>query len=171
MDPRTYFAERDALLERTRQWAQDVIDTVTPFYQQLKAMNVMSLQNIPATLITDEDRAWMIERSRRPEIVVAAAHNQIDDIWMLHDTDTWIPLAPLTTRQWHVMGYLLFGDRTCSIDFEHIPTKQCTTIIVTIHPMEKDPDYIDRCGRVVRQIEGTINVEGVGPSTYNNGNF
>ena len=74
--------------------------------------NIQSLEQIPATHISDEERAAYIERASDGEDVRAYGHNrlQLDGFLNVWDTDTRIAYGPLATR-WYIRSAFHHGTR------------------------------------------------------------
>jgi len=97
--------------------------------------NIQSLIALPATHITESDRAVYIARASAGEDVRAYGHNrlQLDGFLNVWDTDTRIAYGPLATR-WYIRSAFHHGKRWTVTIVSPVGDHQQVTIHLDIAP-------------------------------------
>jgi len=135
--------------------------------------NIQSLEQIPATHISDEERAAYIERASDGEDVRAYGHNrlQLDGFLNVWDTDTRIAYGPLATR-WYIRSAFHDGTRWTVTIVSPVGDHQQVTIHLDIapHPVH-ETHYETYAARVLLSLINHCSAFNVDPIAFDNSNY
>lgn len=114
--------------------------------------NVQSLMAIPATRISDSDRARLIKRASAGQDVYAYSNSAEPLIWNVWDTDTRI-ILPLIANAWIITGMAPYGTPVWRVRLERPSNNVELEIDLFIHSTARDEmiggNYSERAHRAV----------------------